>query len=178
MFKGLVRRLFRGVELALRPLVRAYCWWLPISFGRRGRAVVLPDSMAIFSVWVAVGIVAPFALEQWRYAVALLLLAPALFTAVVWVAPERVRVIRVFTLLPYWVHRIPADARFELYESFDDVAPTGVAFESAAYGANPLHLGTAATARPLYMHLAALLKERGWRQGPSGGVERSAADAL
>jgi hypothetical protein len=177
MFKGLARLPSRSIRLALRPLVRAYCWWFPVPIGKRGHAVVLPDSMAIFMVCVAIGLLAPFAWEQWRFALAFLSLAPAIFTEVVWITPGQVRVIRLFALLPYWVHEIPEDARFDLYESFDDVAPTGVAFESAAYGADPLHLGTAATALPLYHHLSLLLKESGWHQG-LGGMTRKAPSAL
>jgi hypothetical protein len=108
------------------------------------------------------------------YCVALLL-SPFMFLAVLGVNGNDVKVVRLFALVPYWVHRVPSKAKFELYEAWEDPAPTGVAFEASAYGADPLHLGTSLSAAPLFAYVGELLGRAGWKRTAFGYESPAAA---
>ncbi|WP_210283262.1 hypothetical protein [Massilia sp. Dwa41.01b] len=97
---------------------------------------------------------------------AALLLSPFFLLTVLLIRGEQVRVLRMFAVLPYWIHSIPVEAQFELYEAWEDPAPTGVAFGSLA--TDFLHLGTAASADPLYRHVSGLLERAGWQPTAMG----------
>jgi hypothetical protein len=187
MVKPIIRAVLLALALPFRPVIKLYCWWMPLNLGNRRKAVILPDSMAIFMVFLTATFVAPYAFSAQVLSVKVamggtliaLFALPLLLTNVILVAADGVKVVRVFGVVPYWVHRVPADATFDLYESFDDVAPTGVAFEAAAYGGDPLHLGTATSAVSLYEHVAYHLQQAGWQRAAFGMQNRGAnANAL
>lgn len=96
------------------------------------------------------------------------LVSPICLLNLVQIKNSEVRVFRLIFFIPYWIHRVPRNARFDLYEAFEDSAPTGVAFEASSYGADPLHLGTARSAEPLYAHLGKLLRDAGWEKATFG----------
>ncbi len=169
MFKRAVRGLLLGIWWPFRPLMRLFCWWTPLSVGPLRNAALLPDSMAIFlsiggGVWVL-----PY--FGWVYAsvyCVAVLLSPVALLNLVLVRESEVFVFRLVAFVPYWRHRIPADAKFDLYEAWEDPAPTGVAFEAKSYGADPLHLGTSRSAEALFSYLGGLLENAGWKRGVLG----------
>jgi hypothetical protein len=103
-----------------------------------------------------------------------LVLLPGMLTNLVVIRGPEVSVVRIVGCVPYWRHRVPGDARFDLFEAWEDPAPTGVAFEARSYGADPLHLGTGTSARALYEHIGTALSSAGWKRG-SLGYERPGA---
>jgi hypothetical protein len=101
----------------------------------------------------------------WIYCL-MLLVSPLVFLATLLIRGPDVKVIRFFGPFPYWIHVIPAEAKFDLYETWEDPAPTGVSFGVGA--ADTLHLGTTVSAEPLYRHVGKILKEAGWIQTAMG----------
>jgi len=132
--------------------------------------------MAIFMVAMAGPWLLPYLGWKWiAVYCAGVLLSPAVLLNLVLVSEKSVLVLRLAAFMPYWWHRIPAGARFELYEAWEDPAPTGVAFDYRSDRTDPLHLGTSRSAESLYAHLGGLLENAGWMQN-SLGYERSADD--
>ena len=150
----------------LRPAARLYTWWRAVSLGRHGEVVVLPDALAIFICFCASAFLIPFRIGLY-FALLLpaLALAPFILTTVVWVSRVEVLVVRFFLVFPYWMHRVPEHATFELDQAWENRAPSGVAFESVA-PRRRLHLGTTKSAQALYRHISVLLERAGWRRSP------------
>jgi hypothetical protein len=147
--------------------MHSFCWWMPLNVGPIRNAVLLPDSMVIFMGAAIVAMFVPYLVwaNIWIYSV-VVLLSPGFLLTLVLVRERDVFVFRLIAFIPYWRHRIPADAIFSLYEAWEDPAPSGVAFEAESYGANPLHLGTSRSARPLFSYIGSLLESAGWKSGP------------
>jgi hypothetical protein len=158
MFKRALRAVFLALAWIFRPFVRLFAWWLTVNLGRGGRAVLLPDSMAIFFAFLIYGMALPY-FNLWRYvpwAVAALLVSPFALSCAVWALDREVRVVRLFLGVPYWIHRVPRDAVLELFEAWEDPSPSGIAFESKGYR-DPLHLGTSRSAGALYEQVGSML---------------------
>jgi hypothetical protein len=173
--------LYAGIRRVLRPVLDQFSWWRPFRLGRFGEAIFLPDSTAIFVVCLLFLIAASSAMALscisilgsqpsyfWLYLLPLLvpavLVSPFALTAVLWVSPKEVRLVRVFTLIPYWIHRVPRDAEFKWELDY----PVG--FTSRSRAAYELQLGTPASASPLYHHICQVLERAGWRLSPVGFV--------
>ncbi|MES2902399.1 MAG: hypothetical protein V4723_21910 [Pseudomonadota bacterium] len=96
----------------------------------------------------------------------LLLASPFVFLVAILVEGQEVKIVRMFGPIPYWIHKVPARAKFDLYEAWEDPAPSGVGF--GIDPSNPIHLGTTASARPLFRHVGDILRQSGWRQTAFG----------
>jgi len=144
----------------LRPLISLFCWWWPFGY-RKNAIVLLPDSTAIFMVAFGGLSLLPYLSWNffWLYCLTLLV-SPFVFLAALLIQESEVKVVRLFGPMPYWIHKIPAEAKFDLYEAWEDPAPSGVSFGSSA--ANTLHLGTTASAEPLYRYIGEILEKAGW----------------
>ncbi len=147
---------------------RLFGWWCPLRLGR-AHIVVLPDHMSILMLALAGFHLVAFA--GWHGMLSFcgaLLLSPFLCLTLVHVTRSDVRVLRCLLFVPYWIRTVPEDAWFDVYDSWDDPAPTGIAFTPAQGRGKPLHLGTTATAWPLYHHVSAILEHFGWERALSG----------
>jgi hypothetical protein len=145
-----------------RPVARLFSWWLPLRLGRFGEAVILPDSTGIFgafvvSAWLSAIVGGPF-FYFWLFLLGpAVLVSPFVLTAVLWVSRGKVYLVRVFVVIPYWVHRVPHEA--ELTWPWEEVG-----FTSPSRPGYDLALGTATSAAGLYHHISAVL-ERGSKRG-------------
>lgn len=167
LIKQSLRRLLLGIAAICRPLRYLADWWLPIRSGPLRNSVVIPDSMAIFFVAIGGIWLPPYVGISWSYVtlyLVALLFSPAVLLTLVRVGGNGVCVYRLVAFIPYWWHQIPHDAKFDLYQAWEDPAPTGVAFEARSYGADPLHLGTSGSAESLFAYLGSLLVAAGWRK--------------
>lgn len=169
MLKKVVRSILLGIAWIFQPVLRLFGWWLPLNYGPFRNGVLLPDSMAIAVVFFVGMLVAPYG--GWGgftiYALAVMA-SPFFLLNFVQVNNSEARVIRLFGILPYWFHRVPIDAKFDLYEAFEDPAPTGVAFEASSSSAYELHLGTARNAAALFAYVGSLLSSAGWKRTSLG----------
>lgn len=160
--RAFVLKLGRG----LRPVASLFCWWRPFCY-RQIAGVLLPDTMTIFTV--AFGGLALLFYVGWNFVwiyCLMLLVSPFVFLATLLIQGPDVKVVRFIGPLPYWIHAIPAEAKFDLYEAWEDPAPTGVSFAVGA--TDTLHLGTIASAESLYRHVGEILEKAGWRQTALG----------
>ena len=150
----------------LRPLSSLLCWWHPFRY-RETVIVLLPDSMAIFMIAFGGLWLLPYAgwNSVWIYCLALLV-SPFWLLAAVLIDGAQVKVVRLFGPVPYWIHKISDEAKFDLYQGWEDTRPTGVSFGVSA--SDSLHLGTARSAEALYRHVGEVLERAGWRQTASG----------
>jgi hypothetical protein len=167
MFKRFIRALLLGICWPFRPLVLLFCWWMPLKLARIHNAVLLPDSMAVLFVVVGGISLVPFFGLKLSYipaCIVVFLFSPLVLLNLVHVRGPEVFVYRLIAFLPYWRHRIPVDAKFDFFEAWEDPAPTGVAFEADSYKNDPLHLGTAESAEPLFLYLGGLLESQGWQK--------------
>lgn len=103
--------------------------------------------------------------HAWLF-VPMLLASPFLLLAAIAIRGSEVKIIRLIGPFPYWIHRIPRQAKFDFYEAWEDPAPTGVGF--GVDPSDPIHLGTAASADALYQHVSEVLERGGWRQTAFG----------
>lgn len=150
----------------LRPITRLFCWWRPLRYPKIA-IVLLPDSTAIFAVAFSGSWFLPYMGWNfvWLYCL-MFLVSPFVFLATILIRGPEVKVMRLFGPLPYWIHEIPAEAKFDLYEGWEDPAPTGVALGTGA--SDTLHLGTTASAEPLYRYVGEILGTAGWTQTACG----------
>lgn len=154
----------------LRPIGSLFCWWHSFQY-RQTSAVLLPDGMAIFMTALAGMWLIPYL--GWTFAwlyIPMLLVSPFVFLAVILIQGPEVVIVRFFGPIPYWIHKVPAEAKFDLFEAWEDPAPTGVGFGIDPY--NPIHLGTTPSAEPLFRHVGKILGKSGWRK-TAFGWERS-----
>lgn len=176
MFKRVLRRLLLGLVWPFSLLRPLFCWWVPIRFGSIGHAVLMPDSLVIWMVFFAGVWLLPYL--GWKFIpafCAILIVAPGVSLTLVWVSDSRVLVVRLVACIPYRWNRIPDNATFDLYEAWEDPAPTGVAFEYKS--AKTVHFGTVRSAESLYAHVGGLLESVGWKQ-TSLGYRRPTGNAV
>jgi hypothetical protein len=73
--------------------------------------------------------------------------------------------LKLFLFIPYWLTRVPPGSEFDLYEAWEDPAPTGVAFTFNKPNDKYLHLGTSGNATALLHTIGEILIEQGWGAG-------------
>lgn len=151
------------------PIVRWFSWWKSWRSKRLGVVVVVPDNFAWLFLMLAplIGFPAMLASRYYLFLLPALPLYPILFTAVLSINADRVRWFKCFLFIPYWTRKIPADAKFSLYEAWEDPAPSGVAFESNSrrtFGDSSycVHFGATQSASDLYSFVGSALKQVGW----------------
>jgi hypothetical protein len=158
-----------AVRYAFEPIARWFSWWRGWKSNRFGVVVVAPDNFAWLFVLMAPLPVWP-AIMLSKYYLFLLLalpLYPVLFTSAVVIGSVHVRWFKCFFFIPYWTRKMPADAKFSLFEAWEDPAPSSVAFESDSrrtFG-DPhfcIHFGSARSAGSLYSFIGSALKQVGW----------------
>lgn len=166
--KQVIRLIFKPIGWLFRPILIWFGWCLTVRLSSMRAVVLMPDGMAAFFV-LFFGLYLPFIAVKFLYAyLAAIVAASLLFMNAVWVGDKDIYVFRMVAFIPYWRHRIPSDAWFDLYEAWEDVAPTGVAFDAGSYGGEPLHLGTSRSAEKLFEQVGALLEAEGWQRGTFG----------
>ena len=119
----------------LRPLAAAiapfYSWHFALPVGGRCVVVVVPDS-GWFTI-VALFIFSYFLIPAPALMILGLMVAVALSPLFVWqvvvVAPRLTWIARTLFLVPCWLSQVTAEVRGELYEAWEDPAPTGVGFD-------------------------------------------------
>lgn len=159
-------RIRAHIRRCLRPIGGFFCWWYPFRY-RQTFAVLLPDGMAIFTAALAGIWLIPYVgfTYTWLY-ILMLLLSPFVFLTGILIQGPEVKIIRLFGPIPYWVHEVPAQAKFDLYEAWEDPAPTGVGF--GVDPSDPIHFGTTRSAEPLFRHVGEILGKAGWQHTAFG----------
>jgi hypothetical protein len=168
VIKRALQSFFFAIGRLFAPVLRLYGWCVPFRFGPIRNAVLLPDSMAVLMAMVSGICIWPiFGLAFPQSLLVALVLIPGVLLMLVRVKDGEVSVLRLVGFIPYWRHRIPGEAKFSLYEAWEDPAPTGVAFEARSYR-TPLHLGTTRSARTLFERVGNLLATAGWKKATLG----------
>ena len=118
---------FRFLAAAIAPF---YSWHLTLPIGRRCTVVIVPDSawFTIMACLVFSLFLIPAPLSIIVGFVALVALSPLYVWQAVIAIPHRTWIVRTLFLVPCWATRVPAGAHAELYEAWEDPAPTGVGF--------------------------------------------------
>lgn len=146
--------------------MRIFSWWCSFTF-RGSRYFLLPDSTGRDFVVVALATLVPYFIfwpgrlnPLWFLA----LLIPFSMLGILRVSSDRVQWIKLFLFLPYYSHKLPSDAKFSLFQAWEDKNASGVAFDSKTYGASPLHLGNSSNAAALFSVIKDALLVAGWKQ--------------
>ncbi|HEY8102344.1 MAG TPA: hypothetical protein VIF82_16520 [Burkholderiaceae bacterium] len=155
-------RLGRALGRIFRPITILFGWWR--QFNVAGATYfVMPDSMAIFMVLLAPVTIFPWIyLQSIQVTIFAILISPFALLSVTKIKNDGVVHIRFLFFVPYWFTRIPRGSRFELYEAWEDPAPSGVAFELPHKSGEYLYLGTATTAVNLAAAMSTALISHGW----------------
>lgn len=166
-------RIGKAIGFVLRPVTWPYgLWW---QFRRRDGTTffVMPDTFALLLVMVATGTFFPPLLWRYMWAVpAVVFIAPFMMLSVLRIRRGEVTHFKTFLLVPYWRSRVPAGSQFDLYDAWEDPAPSGVAFTLPPCAGEYLHLGTPGNAQALYQAVFEALKTQGWRNGPLDSLTR------
>ncbi|HEY9110134.1 MAG TPA: hypothetical protein VIN58_25930 [Roseateles sp.] len=177
MLKQAIRLIFKLFSWLCSPILIWFGWCLTLRLSSMRTVVLVPDGTNALFVLMA-GIYFPIIAVKYLYFyIAAIAASAVLFLKAVSVSEDGIYVFRLFALVPYWRHRIPQTARFDLYEAWEDLKPTGLSFELAPYGGNPLHLGTSRSAEKLFAEVGGLLEAEGWTRGPLG-YERASSDEI
>jgi hypothetical protein len=166
---GIAKRILAriGAQLA-----RPFCWWLRVTLGKEANIFLMPDSTSIVFVFWGVGFLTPWLIDLAFRSVILSLCAvfalPFVLLSALVINKRGIIYLKLIGPVPYWFSHIPKSTQFELYESWEDASPTGVAFQLS--GDKYLHLGTSATAHALFTSIGANLERIGWRKDQFGDL--------
>jgi hypothetical protein len=164
--------------LALRYLSDRCDWWQERRAGEKHIFLVV-DMEAVFTLFMLVlnlpffiGCIEHFFTTFFALLLALLM-SPFILSARLCICKGRVSAWRCLLFIPYWKIRLPKPARFDLYEAYEDPAPSGVAFDAGDEAYRYVHFGSANSAHALYAAIKAALLAQGWTEGRFGCVLQS-----
>lgn len=160
----------RAIGLLLRPLVALYGWWFGFRLWTGTVYVVAPDNIAVMVLFLGGLYIIPWAVFTfWQTTLVALAVAPLVCLSALRIANGQVVRIRLLLCIPYWFTPVPNRSYFDLEQSWDDPAPTGVAFGE---GDDAISFGSSRSAHALYSAVSDVLQEQRLGPQPTPPAER------